>query len=132
MRYRLSIPKNVILQEEKISNLYEREVMLAKKFARLMIWRKESLKDKVRKLKRLELISRMGKPRDRGLVICETWRRVRKDRGLIERKEGYELYQENFWNMTNEVEVEIGIGEEKKREEIGDREMIAKVRELWS
>lgn len=48
MGYRMSIPKNVILEEAKVSSMRERAIMLAKgSLAKIMTWKKEELKNKI-------------------------------------------------------------------------------------
>lgn len=94
-------------------------MFLAKNYvAKVMVWGKQSLKNKIRSLKSNEMKVRMRKPRGRGIVIIEAWRRVKKNRGIIKRNLGYKLYEENYWNMTNKVEGDVCLGEERKNNEI--------------
>lgn len=45
--YRVSILTNIILEEAKITNLKERDINLAKnQLAKIILWMKESLKEK--------------------------------------------------------------------------------------
>lgn len=125
MGYRESTPKNVILEETKIASLRERAIMLAKEnLAKIMIWGREELKDKIIKLEKYEMVERMRKPRGRGLVQNEAWRRVRKDRGLIRRQQGFGLYKEEYWGMTERMNVEYKIEEDRKKGKINDEEML--------
>lgn len=55
-----------------------------------MIYGKEDLKNKKPSMETYKMIEKMKKLRRRGSVIEETWRRVRKDRRIVIRKEGYE------------------------------------------
>lgn len=50
-----------------------------------MIQDRKKLKDKVRNMESKELIYRLRHPREKNSVINEAWRRMRKDRDLIER-----------------------------------------------
>lgn len=55
-----------------------------------MIYGKEDLKNKKPSMETYKLMERMKKLRGRGSVIEEIRRRVRKDRRIVIRKEGYE------------------------------------------
>lgn len=67
MGYRVSTPKNVILQEARISSL--RAIMLAKgNLTKIMIWGREDFKNKIIKMGKYEMLERMRKPRGKGMV----------------------------------------------------------------
>lgn len=87
----IEIAHQRILEEAKKNNLRERAVILAENnIARIMIYGKEDLKNKKPSMETYKMIERMKKLRGRGSVIEETWKRVRKDRRIVIRKEGYE------------------------------------------
>lgn len=74
MGYRMSTPKNVILEEAKVSSMRERAIMLAKgSLAKIITWRKEELKNKIIKMERYEMMERLKTPRGNRMVINETW-----------------------------------------------------------
>lgn len=37
------------------------------------------------------------------------------------------VYQENYWDMTNSVEVNINIGEKRRKEDMTDKEVLEEV-----
>lgn len=43
-----------------------------------------------------EIKERFRHPRDRGTVSSEEWRRIRKDRGIIDRKKGPDVFKEYY------------------------------------
>lgn len=43
-----------------------------------------------------EIKERFRHPRDRGTVSSEAWRRIRKDRGIIDRKKGPDIFKEYY------------------------------------
>lgn len=71
------------------------------------------------------------KPRRKGLVQSEVWRRVRKDRGIIRRQSGFDIYKENYWGLIEKINVGYKIGEERKKGSINDEEMLEKIREEY-
>lgn len=71
----------------------ERAIMLAKgSLAKIMTWRKEELKNKIIKMERYEMMERLKTPRGNRMVINEAWRKVRKDREIVKRHNGYDIY----------------------------------------
>lgn len=87
--YRISILTNIILEETKITNLKERAINLAKKLAKVILWRKDSLKKKTRKTEYEVTKAAMKYPKRRISIISKAWRRVRKDGGKVKKSEGY-------------------------------------------
>lgn len=53
-------------------------------------------------------------------VIGETWRRVRKDRGIIRREEGFGMFKENYWDMTRNISVNLDTGRGRKNNGMTD------------
>lgn len=49
--------------------------------------------------------------------MSEVWRRVRKDRGKIRRNNGFDIYKEDYWEMTKRIEVEVEVGMKRKRKD---------------
>lgn len=88
--YRISILTNIILEEAKITNLKERAINLAKnQLVKVILWRKESLKEKMRKTEYEVTKATMKYPKRRISIINKAWRRVRKDGGKVKKSEGY-------------------------------------------
>lgn len=42
---------------------------------------------------------------------------VRKDRGKIRRNNGFDIYKEDYWEMTKRIEVEVKVGMKRKRKD---------------
>lgn len=128
MGYRMSTPKNVILEEAKVSSMRERAIMLAKgSLAKIMTWRKEELKNKIIKMERHEMMERLKTPRGNRMVINEAWRKVRKDREIVKGHNGYDIYNEDYWRLTERIKVELSIGEERRKGITNDEEMLEKI-----
>lgn len=90
MDYRISILTNIILEQAKITNLKERAINLAKnQLAKVILWGKESLKEKMRKTEYEVTKATMKYPKRRILIISEAWRRMKKDGGKVKKSEGY-------------------------------------------
>lgn len=87
--YRISILTNIILEEAKITNLKERAINLAKNLAKVILWRKDSLKEKTRKTEYKVTKATMKYPKRRISIISKAWRRVRKYGGKVKKSEGY-------------------------------------------
>lgn len=98
--------------------------MLAKgNLAKMMIWGRKDLKDKIIKMEKYELLERVRQPRGRRLVQNEAWRRVRKDIGIIKRHKGFDIYKEEYGTLTERIRTDTTIGEERRKERINDGEM---------
>lgn len=79
------------------------------------------------KMEKYELLERIRYPRGRGLVQNQAWRRIRKDRRIINRQNGLEVYKEEYWGMTERIMIKVSIGEERRRGKMNDGDMINKV-----
>lgn len=128
--YRNSTPKNVILEEAKVVNLRERAVFLAKnKLAKLLIWGREELKNKIFKMENNAIKERYRHPRGKSTVLSEAWRRIWKDRGIIDRKKGFDVFKEEYEALTWEITTEINTEVKRKEEILNDYEMIQEIME---
>lgn len=78
-------------------------------------------------MERYKLMERMRNPRGRSLVQNEAWRRVRRDRGIIKRHKGFDIFEEEYETVTEKTWTDIGIGEERRKKKINDEEMIDRV-----
>lgn len=116
--YRMSTPTNVVLEEAKIVNLRERTIYLAKNLlAKMMVWGKEELNNKVREIEHEEMMEVRKYSKRQVSAMSEVWRRVRKDRGKIRRNNGFDIYKEDYWEMTKRIEVEVEVGMKRKRKD---------------
>lgn len=78
-------------------------------------------------MKYKETIDKVKYPLRKMSVINEAWRRVRKDRGFVKSNIGFDLYEENCWNMTKEVFTNNEIGHKRENGEFNDAEMAREV-----
>lgn len=112
MGYRNSTLKNVILEEAKMCNLKDEAVYLAESLlAKNMICGRKKIKNKVRDMETDENKDRMRNPRGRGVLISEVRKRIRKNRGIINKKGGFHILKENYWEMIDKIKVEATLEE---------------------
>lgn len=71
-------------------------------------------------------MERLKTPRGNRMVINEAWRKVRKDREIVKRHNGYDIYNEDYWRLTERIKVELSIGEKRRKGIIND-EMLEKI-----
>lgn len=95
----------------------------------MMIWGRKDIKEKVIKMKNNEIKERFRNPRGKGTVLNEAWRRLRKDRGIIDKKRGFDVFKEEYEVLTCEIFIEMDKGERRKKELINDYEMIQELME---
>lgn len=111
--YRISTPTNVMLIEARIMRSRERADMLARNFlSKVWCYGTEKLKKKLDDLAMAETRYRFKQPRGRINVIIETWRRVKKDKEILDRNDRYRVFDTVFWTLTNGIMTE---GEIEKR-----------------
>lgn len=80
-------------------------------------------------MERYEMLERIKTPRGKGLVQNEAWRRVRKGRGVINRYNGYNIYNEDYWGLIERVMVDYNTGEEREKGSMNDEKMLEKIME---
>lgn len=126
--YRNSTSKNMILEEAKVVNLRERAVFFLAKnqLAKLLIWGREELKNKIIKMENNEIKERYRHPRGKS-TLSEAWRRIWKDRGIIDRKKGFDVFKEEYEALTWEITTEINTGVKRKEGILNDYEMIQEI-----
>lgn len=70
--------------------------MAKNQLTKLLIWGREDLKNKIIRMENNEIKERLRHSRGRGTVSSEAWRRIRKDRGIIDRKKGLDVFKEYY------------------------------------
>lgn len=70
--------------------------MAKNQLTKLLIWRRENLKNKIIRMENNEIKERLRHPRSRETVSSEAWRRMRNDRGIIDRKKGLDVFKEYY------------------------------------
>lgn len=90
----------------------------------MMIWGRKDIKEKIIKMKNNEIKERFRNPRGKGTVLSEAWRRLRKDRSIIDKKRRFDVFKEEYEVLTCEIFIEMDKRERRKKELINDYEMI--------
>lgn len=99
--------------------------------AKVINWGKEEVKNKMGAVEYKEMLEVHKYPRRQVSVLSEAWRKVRKDRGKIRRNVGYNILKEDYWDLTEKVEVNVEEGMKRKRKEINDEEMTRNIIEKY-
>lgn len=75
-----------------------------------------------------EIKERYRHPRGKS-TLSEAWRRIQKDRGIIDRKKGFDMFKDEYEALTWEITTEINTGVKRKQGILNDYEMIQEIME---
>ncbi|XP_036147710.1 uncharacterized protein LOC118647270 [Monomorium pharaonis] len=132
MGYRNSTPTNVMLAEAKVMTMTNRAKLLARNYWIKMIGQDTTEKDseitEIETLVKEELRQKTNTPWKKDSILVEAWNRVKKDAEILGKNVRNELYQMNYWDLTNKVNIEMDIGEKyKEKKKVNDQEIIQEI-----
>lgn len=129
--YRNSTPINVMLVESNSLRLEDRAGYLARNYWTKVITNNErDLMQSMNRLTVLDCRHRFTRPRGSINVMIELWRSVKKYIEEMEKFEKCETY--NYWDLTNRIEIEIDIGQDRKEKKINDAILLEKYRDKYN
>lgn len=78
------------------------------------------------KLEILECRLRNIRPRGTINIFIESWRDVKRLKKHIEKCGTLDIYNRNYWAMTDKITIDLEIGEIRKSKKMKDRELMSK------
>lgn len=132
MGYRMSTPTYLLVEETKVLRMEERVGLLARRYCSKIIAEEDGRTyDVLDRLTRGEEMARLRNTAIKRSVLTEAWRRVRRERRGVLRGEVREVFRNDYWMMTERMNVDLEVGRGRGERDDGVSEIEREVKSKY-
>lgn len=130
--YRNSTPTNIMISEAKVMKMEERVKYLARNFLiKCVIYGEKRIMDRIEKLTQVSGRHRFKNKRKGLEILIKSWKEIYKKRENMKHNKNLEIYNIDYWTLTDKLMIDINIGRERKKYACKDIELYGKLIEKY-